>query len=98
MKVVQISSKWDRFYSTLGLARDYRAALIFLMNKGYLRDKTLVWTGPYLGNISTLEDHFGEDWCDRFMEKWDIGDFNSFFDNDFSPNAFRLTEIEVYDP
>ncbi len=77
-------------HSMIGVAKNYEAAVNYLINNHWIEDHTEVWDG----NISWcwLCEYLGEDWVDKMVLDWDINHFNDFWDG-----SFYLNEVEVYE-
>lgn len=89
MKVIQISEENHGF---IGIARDYKSALTFLYNNGWLEDSTEVWIGAHAEpEYGRLDEVLGNNWFEKML-KWDIENFNDYWDG-----SFVLLEVEVYD-
>ena len=77
-------------HGLLTVAKDYKAAVKFLINNGWLEESMEVWNED--GTYSRLDELLGEDVLDIITEKWDIDSFNTFWDG-----SFFLNEVEVYE-
>lgn len=89
MKVIQISEDNHGF---IGIAKDYKSALIFLYNNKWLEGSTEVWIGAHAEpEYGRLDEVFGDNWFEKML-RWDIENFNDYWDG-----SFILTEMEVYD-
>lgn len=75
-------------HGLIGIAKDYKSALLFLTNNNWIKGSTEVWVGP--AEWTRLDERLGEDWFDK-MINWGIGNFNAYWDS-----SFMLTETEVY--
>ena len=88
MTVIEIFDKWDQ----IGVAKDYKSALFYLYNNKWIEGSDEVRIGardnPEYGR---LDEALGEDWFEKML-KWDIEDFNDYWDS-----SFVLMELEVYD-
>lgn len=87
MKVIAIN---EECHGQIAIVSDYRHAIMWLVNNDWLTDNTEVRSRLHL-DWEPIKDWLGEDWVDYITEKWDIKDFNDFFDG-----SFRLEEIEIY--
>ena len=87
MKVIAIN---EECHGQIAIASDYPHAIMWLVNNNWLTDNTEVNSKLHL-DWEPIKDWLGEDWVDYITEKWDIKDFNDFFDG-----SFRLEEIEIY--
>lgn len=80
----------------IGTAKDYRTAVQFLVGNEYITDSTEV--APFVVDPSgdahfeygKMDEVLGEDWADKMAEKWDIENFNDFWDY-----WYELREVEV---
>lgn len=84
MKVIQINEDWHGF---IGIAKDYKSALDFLLNYNWLEDSTEVCVNH---EWKRIDEVLGEDWFDK-MQSWDVENFNEYWED-----SFMLTEVEVY--
>jgi len=75
-------------HGLIGIAKDYKSALEFLMNNHWIEDSTEIWAGDFY--YQRLDEALGEDWFDK-MCSWDVENFNDYWDG-----SFMLTETEVY--
>lgn len=67
MKVIQISEDNHGF---IGIAKDYKSALIFLYNNGWLEGSTEVWIGAHANpEYGRLDEVFGDNWFEKML-KW----------------------------
>jgi hypothetical protein len=88
MTVVVILDKW----SYIGLAKDYKSALFYLYNNKWIEGSDEVRIGERANpEYGRLDEALGEDWFEKML-KWDIEDFNDYWDG-----SFVLMEMEVYD-
>ena len=85
MTVIQIH---EDSHGLIGIAKDYKSALDFLVNNNWIEDSTEVWIGP--AEWARLDEARGKDWFDK-MVNWGIGNFNEYWDG-----SFMLIETEVY--
>ena len=89
MKVIQISEDNHGF---IGIAKDYKSALIFLYNNGWLAGSTEVCIGVYANpEWSRLDEALGKNWFEKML-RWDIENFNDYWDG-----SFVLNEVEIYE-
>ena len=81
----------EESHGLLTAAKDYKSAIKFLINNGWIKESTEVWgeNGIYSTRLDKL---FGEDAFDIIIEKWDVDSFNTFWDG-----SFMLNEVEVYE-
>ena len=87
MKIILINEECHGF---IGVAKDYNAALRFLIDKGWLADYTEIYVGDY--DYKRLVEVLGEDWADTMTEHWDINNFNDFWEG-----SFYLEEEDLYE-
>lgn len=90
MTVIQIH---EDNHGLIGIAKDYKYAINFLINEGWLDDYTEVFVGENeegMGEYQRLIEVFGEGWVDKMLN-WDIENFNEYWNG-----SFRLEETEVY--
>ena len=85
MTVIQIH---EDNHGLIGIAKDYKSALLFLTNNNWIEDSTEVWVGP--SEWARLDEVRGKDWFDK-MCSWGIKNFNEYWDG-----SFMLIETEVY--
>lgn len=85
MTVIQIH---EDNHGLIGIAKDYKSALDFLVNNHWIEDSTEVWVGP--AEWARLDEVRGKDWFDK-MVNWGIENFNEYWDG-----SFMLIETEVY--
>lgn len=89
MKVIQIS---EDNHGLIGIAKDYKSALIFLYNNGWLKGSTEVWIGVHVSpEWGRLDEILGKNWFEKML-RWDVDNFNDFWDG-----SFVLNEVEVYE-
>jgi hypothetical protein len=77
-------------HGLLTVAKDYKSAIKFLIDNGWIKESTEIWHED--GTYRRLDEFFGEDVLDIITEKWDIDSFNTFWDG-----SFFLNEVEVYE-
>lgn len=80
-------------HGLIGIAKNYKSALDFLLNNHWIEDNTEVWSGVYVSpenGWKSLCQELGEDWFDK-MCSWNIENFNDYWDG-----SFMLIETEVY--
>ena len=70
----------------LRVAKNYDAAINYLMEQDYLTEDTEVFAHHYINEI------IGENWASKIRYEWDIEDFNTFWDGYYK---FSLLEEEV---
>ena len=75
-------------HGLIGIAKDYKSTLDFLLNNHWIEDSTEIWAGD--SYYQRLDEKLGEDWFDK-MCSWNIGNFNEYWDG-----SFMLIETEVY--
>ena len=92
MKIIIIEEESHGF---IGCAKDYKSTIHFLIKDNWLTDNLEVWdekkdetNNPWSPIIEVL----GENWTDIIENRWNINDFNDFFEE-----SFWLREIEVYE-
>lgn len=85
MKVISIS---DETHGYIRIAKDYKSAINFLINNGWLQSFSEVYFEDR--GFVEVKDAFGENWVEAVMNM-DIDDFNDNF-----VDVFELKEIEVY--
>ncbi len=81
-------------HGQIGVAKDYKCAIDFLVNEGWLNDYVEVFVGENeegMGEYQRLIEVFGEGWVDIMRDHWNINDFNEYW-----MNSFYLDEVEVY--
>ena len=81
---------YERQNGVIGLAKDYKSAIMLLANSGWLSDWTEINTNDER-EWACLKDSLGDEWLVSILA-WSIEDFNDFWDWDF-----YLAENEVYD-
>lgn len=71
-------------HGLIGVAKDYKSALMFLVNNHWIDDHTEICTGEdeYSFKWEIVSEVFGEDWLDKMME-WDIPNFNDYWKGSF---------------
>lgn len=71
-------------HGLIGVAKDYKSALIFLFNECWINDYTDICVGDneYSFDWKEISEVFGKDWRDEML-KWDISDFNKHWDGSF---------------
>ena len=77
-------------HGLLCVAKDYQSAVMWLVCNDWLCDNLDVCCDTDTDEWHSLKDLLGEDWADTIAEKWDVCNFNYFFDG-----YFRLEEIDV---
>ena len=77
-------------YGIIGVAKDYKSAVYFLINNELLLNHTDMYDNEKEEYIE-VEDFLGEDWKDIILNEWDIDTFCEKFDG-----VFFLTEEDVY--
>lgn len=90
MTVIQIH---EDNHGLIGIAKDYKCAIDFLINEGWIDDYAEVFVGENeegMGEYQRVIEVFGEDWVDKMLN-WDIGNFNEYWNG-----SFMLIETEVY--
>lgn len=87
MKVILVN---EDNHGLLTMAKDYKAALDYLLDNHWIEDNTEVWDERVNGWIK-LKDAQGEDWFDD-MCRWTINEFNDYWDG-----SYYLKEVEVYE-
>lgn len=75
----------------LCVAKDYRSAVIFLINQRYIDGSDEVLADEP-NKYCRLDEYLGEDWADIMADKWDAAEFNAFYDY-----WFEIQENYVYD-
>ena len=87
MKIILVN---EECHGLIGVAKDYRAAIRFLIDKDWLNDFTEIWVRDY--EYERLSEKLGEDWVDTMTENWNINDFNDFWEG-----SFYLEEEDLYE-
>ena len=75
-------------YGFLGVARNYEAALYFLLNQKWISDEVEVYDDD--DEVVTIDEYLGNNWFEKQLE-WTISDFNAFWVGHFS-----LSKCPVY--
>lgn len=86
MKIILVN---EECHGLIGVAKDYSAAVRFLIDKDWLNDYTEIWVRD--GDYRRLIDVLGEDWADK-MTNWGLDNFNDFWDG-----SFCLEEEDLYE-
>ena len=86
MTVISVSEDNHGF---LCVAKDYQSAVMWLIGSNWLYDNFDVCDND-TDEWRSLKEVLGEDWADIILEKWDLPNFNYFFDG-----CFYLKEIGV---
>ena len=76
-------------HGLIGVAKDYKSALMFLLNEHWIDDYTEICIGDYSLEWKRVSDVFGEEWLDKMMG-WDVLNFNKYWEG-----SFRLSIEEV---
>lgn len=76
-------------HGLIGVANNYRNAIDFLINGHWIDDFVEAWDEK-TDTWHRLVELEGEDWADRMRDKWDIDDFNDFWEDSFT---LVLTEV-----
>ena len=87
MKVIRIEEENHGF---IGVANSYRNAVKWLIGNKWLADYTEIYDDETDSWIQ-VRDRFGEDWADLMTDKWNIYDFNDYWDGSF----YLTTEILI---
>ena len=87
MKVILVN---EDNHGLLTVAKDYKAALDYLLDNHWIHDDTAIWDERVNWWVE-LKYAQGEDWFDD-MCRWSINEFNDYWDG-----SFYLDEIEVYE-
>lgn len=75
MSVVLI---YDEDVTLLGVAKNYKTAIDFLFNKGYLSDSLQIYDKKS-NHYVRIDEYYGEDWLDVIRDEWDVENFNEFW-------------------
>ena len=75
MSVVLI---YDEDVTLLGVAKNYKAAVDFLLNKGYLSDSMQIYDQES-NHYVRIDEYYGENWLDVIRDEWDVENFNEFW-------------------
>ena len=75
MSVVLI---YDEDVTLLGVAKNYKAAIDFLFNKGYLSDSIQIYDQES-NHYVRIDEYYGENWLDVIRDEWDVENFNEFW-------------------
>ena len=75
MSVVLI---YDEDVTLLGVAKNYKTAIDFLVNKGYLSDSLQIYDKKS-NHYVRIGEYYGEDWLDVIRDEWDVENFNEFW-------------------
>ena len=75
MSVVLI---YDEDVTLLGVAKNYKTAIDFLVNKGYLSDSLQIYDKKS-NHYVRIDEYYGEDWLDVIRDEWDVENFNQFW-------------------
>ena len=78
----------------LGVAKDYRSAVLFLINQRYIVDTDEIYI-PEHNSYCRLNEYLGEDWVDIMADKWDRHEFNAFYDYWFVIEENYLYDYEL---
>lgn len=78
MSVVLI---YDENVTLLGVAKNYKAAIDFLVNKGYLSGSMQIYDqeSNHYVRIDEYDKYYGENWLDVIRDEWDVENFNEFW-------------------
>ena len=76
----------------LGVAKDYKSAVKFLIGNRYIDGSDEIMAD--INKYCRLNEYLGEEWADTMAEKWDIYEFNAFYDWFF---ALEENEVNAYD-
>ena len=82
---------YEKNNDCIGVAKDYPAAVHYLINAHWIDDYTEVWCDR-TSKWVLLKDAQGEEWTDDMLLKWDIDTFNDFWDG-----SFDLVTTEVFE-
>ena len=69
---------YDEDVTLLGVAKNYKTAIDFLVNKGYLSDSLQIYDKKS-NHYVRIDEYYGENWLDVIRDEWDIENFNEFF-------------------
>lgn len=75
-------------HGMIGVAKDYLSMIDGLVEEGWLDGNTELVDED--GNFFTVEGKIGEKWLEK-IKKWDITDFNIFFDG-----YFWISDVEIW--
>lgn len=78
-------------HGLIGVAKDYKSALMFLLNEHWIDDYTEIYVedDEHSFEWRGVSEVLGEEWLDKMME-WDILNFN-----DYWAGTFLLSVEEV---
>lgn len=68
---------YDEDVTLLGVAKNYKAAIDFLVNKGYLSDSMQIYDQES-NHYVRIDEYYGENWLDVIRDEWDVENFNEF--------------------
>jgi len=85
----------DGGYGLIGVAKDYKSALTFLLNEHWIDDNTEVCSEDDGGFFTwkKLSQVLGEDWRDKMM-KWNVSYFNYYWEGTFHLFIENVIETE----
>lgn len=69
---------YDEDVTLLGVAKNYKAAIDFLFNKGYLSDSMQIYDQES-NHYVRIDEYYGENWLDVIRDEWNVENFNEFW-------------------
>ena len=87
MKVVMINEECHGF---IGLAKDVRAAINYLVDNNWLDERTMVEIEGE-DDLIPITERLGENWFEKILN-WDIDTFNDFFYNIITLSWEKINE------
>lgn len=76
MKIIRIE---EENHGTICIAADYKSAIAFLINEGWLFDEVQVYDKNW-ENWKPIRIIYGDNWRDMIKNKWSAKRFNDAFD------------------
>lgn len=92
MKVIIV---YEENHGYLCVAKNYKSTVKWLIDNHWIDDNTEVytWSDVFSDYIyDKLINVLDEEWADSMVEKWDIEEFNDFWDDSFSMMETDLIE------
>ena len=71
------------------VAKSYKAAVNYLFNHHWINPKDEIMID---GEMTSLEEFYGEDCVDMIAEKWDEDTWNGFWNKDFWITSYEVAE------
>lgn len=69
---------YDEDVTLLGVAKNYKTAIDFLVNKGFLSDSMQIYDQES-NHYVRIDEYYGENWLDVIRDEWDVENFNEFW-------------------